>query len=82
MVSNAICADQCTLYLHVFGEAYLHPVPWGVCFVYFDGILIYEDQDEHLEQLFGKMQFIWLKKCTFMVEQVIFLGFVVPLQGV
>ena len=58
--------------------------------VYFDDILIYsrfcEDHEEHLKQVMRTVKaekfYINLKKCSFMIPSVVFLGFVVSSKGV
>ena len=58
--------------------------------VYFDDILIYSPSEakhlQHLREVFTILQanelYINLKKCNFMITSLIFLGFVVSLQGI
>jgi len=58
--------------------------------VYFDDILVYsrtlEDHKNHLQQVFEVLRkeklYANMKKCTFCLDRVIFLGFVVSAQGI
>jgi hypothetical protein len=57
---------------------------------YFDDILIYskslDEHIEHLRAIFGALRearlFANLEKCTFCTDRVVFLGYVVTLQGI
>ncbi|XP_038973772.1 uncharacterized protein LOC103697756 isoform X1 [Phoenix dactylifera] len=58
--------------------------------VYFDDILVYsknlDEHEQHLHAVFSKLKehqlYANLKKCTFCMESVVFLGFVVSSQGI
>ena len=57
--------------------------------VYFDDILIYNNLDEHLDHLRNVLSVLRseqlyanLKKCTFCMEKIVFLGYVVTAQGI
>ena len=57
--------------------------------VYFDDILIYSNLNEHLDHLRNVLSVLRseqlyanLKKCTFCMEKIMFLGYVITAQGI
>ena len=58
--------------------------------VYFDDILVYNNEAEqhltHLHRVFEVLRqntlYVNLKKCTFLVEQLLFLGFIISSEGI
>jgi primosomal protein N'' len=67
-----------------------HETLFGTSMRHFDDILIYsQNTEEHLEQvqevlnvLRKKKLYLNLKKCTFLADKLLFLGFIVGAEGI
>jgi hypothetical protein len=68
----------------------LNLLPENLSFIYFDDILIYSrnplNHMDHVKKVLEVLRenklFINLKKCSFMMDQLIFLGFAVSADGI
>ena len=71
-------------------QAVLAGMEWDLCFVYLDDILvcskIFEEHLDHLQQVFDRLRKARLtlnpKKCSFLHDQVIYLGHVISSKGI
>ena len=89
MVSHALWTDQCAKHLHAAYEWDNKEILGKICYCLLDDILFFSKTlDEHLlhihsvlERLREEKLLINLKKCSFAIKKLVYLGFVVSPEG-
>ena len=89
MVGNAFWSNKCTKYIHEVNHALCAFIGRFVV-VYFDDILVYsKNLDEHINHLHCVLTVLRkeklyanLRKCSFCMDKVVFLGYVVIAKGI